>query len=786
MKKRSLSVLALVMLMSSVSLASCNDNKESEKNQVVNSIGIVENSIATTYTINTMVDYSNLAIYTYNAEKEIISVLKASENKESITYTEIDTSALTDKKTFEVQYKTGDNTFKTSLDYKVIDVQYELNDWIADENYTRTISTVGNDKLSNPDSGKYENDFIKAGKYYIGNENAVELLPTVTGINPDDPMDIVSRKEIPDGTTFSLSDETGQKVELENVLEDIESLKKSGLVKFKNTVTGVYTLTLSNPSLDKSINYTMNVVSAYNVLEAKDVFALNNSLNCGDFGSAYNEQIKKFKNDNNLPETNGLVFQNDITFHKSDLPEIYLWKEGEATDKSVAGSLKDWIGLVDHQFTANEEKVTVYGNCHRLMLDDNKESKDAFPYIVTDSSTGEKQEAGKPISSHASFFYSSFADGVDPTTCKLSIQDLEMSGNMGVSSESDITEGGPMLVKTSVSTSIDNVIASKVYIPVMIEGHNEKAEGGWYTCDIEISNSRFRDLFNSAVYVYGNGNMTINHSEMMKTGGPLLFLNPLTEELPAYPNDFASLAHTFVNVDASTVFSNYTEGKGGWFDAYNGASAIASNLKTVDQLFNLQCSTSFLKSETNGADSVSKFDFWMVSLPDNGESIDLPVDKGGSYVNVTIGGKTVYSTLDGRDEVFQKAMAMAQDQSAQNIMAYVESLTSTDFGNNLAYASTANEMTFRLLDEEGKPQYAVLAPGANNQYVLADSKYVILSTLGMDVSAMSSQPNAVFSKNGTLSCTINGAAQSSNPQNPSTLKGVCNYGLILGNYHTLA
>ncbi len=774
------------MLMSSVSLASCHDDPTSEQDKVIRSIGIVENSIATTYTIHTEPDYSKLSIYTYNAAKEVISVLKASENKDSITYTAIDTSALTDKKSFEVQYKTGDDTFKATLDYKVIDVEYELNDWIADENYTRTVSTAGNDKLSDPTSGKYENDFIKAGKYYIGNENAVELLPTITGINPDDPMDIVSRKEIPDGTMFALTNEAGEKIELENALEDLENLKKNGLVKFKNSIEGVYTLTLSNPELDKTITYTMNVVSAYNVSKAIDVFALNNSLNCGDFGSAYNEQIKKFKTDNNLPDTNGLVFQNDITFHKSDLPEIYLWKEGEATDKSVAGSLKDWIGLVDHKFTENDEKVAIYGNCHRLMLDDNKESKDAFPYILTDSSTGEKQEAGKPISSHASFFYSSFEDGVDPTSCQLKIQDLEMSGNMGVSAESDITEGGPMFVKTSVSTTLDNIIASKVYIPVMIEGHNEKVDGGWYTCDIAINNSRFRDLFNSAVYVYGNGNMTINHSEMMKTGGPLLFLNPLTEELPAYPTDLSALAHTFVNIDASTVLSNYTEGKGGWFDAYNGASAIASNLKTVDQLFNLQCSTSFLKSETNGADSVSKFDFWMVSLPENGESIDLPVDKGGAYVNVTIGGKTAYSTLDGRDEVFQKAMAMAQEQNAQNVMAYVDSLTSTDFGNNLAYASTANEMTFRLLDDADKPHYAVLAPGANNQYMLADSKYVLLSALGMDVSSLSAQPNEVFQKNGTLACTINGAAQSSNPQNPSTLKGVCNYGLILGNYHTLA
>ncbi len=786
MKKTKTSLLLLSFIMMDLSLVACQDKTSdkgsSKKDDKIASIAIVKDSIASTYTIGSTVDYSKLAIETLNASKEVLNTLKASENKGKITYSTIDTSTLTDKRTFEVVLTQDNVEYKTSMDYKVIDVQYELNDWSANANYTSTVANKGNNQLTDPESGTYQNGFIKAAKYYVGNENAVNLLPTVTALNPEDPLDIVTLDKIPDGTIFSLKDESGEKVELENALENIDELKTKGTVKFQDDVTGVYTLTLSNPNLSNEIVYNINVVSGYNVSKAKDMYALNNSLNCGVYGSAYNEKMATFKKELGLPDSNGLVFQNDVTFCKSDLPTFYLWEKGEATDDSVVGSLKDWLGIIDHRFTKDSESVHVYGNGHRLMLNDDETDADCFPYIVTDSQNGEKQEANKPISSHAAFFYSDHASGVNPETCYFTIQDLEMSGNMGVSAESNIALGGPMLAKVRINTTMDNVIASKVYMPAMVEGYDFSSDGKLYNTTMNVNDCRFRDLFNSAIYIYGNGTLNVTHSEMMKAGGPLLFLNPITQELPSYPNDLSSIGMTDVNIDETSVLSNYTEGKGGWFDAYNGASALAAQLKNADALFNNQCKTSFLKTDNN----VSKFDFWMVSLPINNESIELPVDKGGVNVDVTIGSKKAFSTLDGRDTVFQKAIAMSQEQSQANILSYVNSLTSTDFGNNLAYAATASAVTFKLVDEQNVPHYSIVNVKDNN-YFLCDSQYALLSALGMDVSSMSYAPNEVFnSASNCLAATINGSAQSVNPQDPSTLKGVCNYGILLGNYKKLS
>ncbi len=786
MKKSKMSLLLLSFMMMDLSLVACSDktsDKETTKDEKIASIAIVKDSIASTYTIGSTVDYSKLQIQTLNAANDVLNTLKASENKDKITYSTIDTSTLTEKRTFEVVFKENNVEYKTTMDYKVIDVQYELNDWSANENYTRTVTTVGNNNLTDPDSANYENDFIKSGVYYIGNENAVNLLPTVTALDPENPLDIVTLDKMPSDTVFSLKDESGEKVELENALEAVDELKNNGTVKFKDDITGKYTLTLSNPNLDNDIVYNVNVVSGYNVTKAIDMYALNNSKNCGVYGSKYNEKMEEFKHENALPSTNALVFQNDITFNKSDLPTFYLWEEGEATEPSVVGSLKDWLGIIDHQFTEDNEEVTVYGNCHRLMLNDDESNADAFPYIVTDSQTGEKQEANKPISSHAAFFYSNHASNVNPETCSFTIKDLAMSGNMGVSAESDIVEGGPMLTKTRVNTKFDNVITSKVYMSAMLEGYDFASDGSIYNMELDITDCRFRDLFNSAIYIFGNGSVNITHSEMMKAGGPLLFVNPITQELPAYPNDLSSIGMTDITIDDSSVLSNYTEGKGGWFDAYNGASVLATNLKNMNALFNNQCSTSFLKTENN----VDKFDFWMVSLPINDESIELPVDKGGVNVDVTVGGKKVFSTLDGRDLVFQRAIAMSQDSSQTNILSYVNSLTSTDFGNNLAYAGIDNEITFKVVDDSDTPHYSMVNVKPDGQYFLCDSQYAILSTLGMDTSSMSYAPHETFNNaSKCLAATINGSKQSTNPQDPSTLKGVCNYGLLLGNYKKLS
>ena len=536
----------------------------------------------------------------------------------------------------------------------------------------------------------------------------------------------------------------------------------------------------------------MNVVDGYNVTSAKDCFAIDN------YGykvySADVEKMKNWKEEQGLPNANGLVFQKDVTINKSDLPSFYFWGD-EATADSVKGSYKDWQGLFDYKFQ-KEGNVTIYGNDHRLMLNDAKDDPDAFPLIISDSMTGEIQEANKPISTHASIFYTHEGDNIDPSKCTFTIQDLEFSGNNGVSAESTITTGGPMFVKGRTNTDLTNVNVSKTYIAIMLDNWTSE---GFHDSVINVENCRFRDLGNSAVYIYKNGTMNVKNSDLMTAGGPLVFLNPFTEKLPTFTGDVTAyaasvneLVHTSINIDEKTFLSNYTEGKGGWFAAYSGAESYAATIKSISPLTQAQFGMDFLKTDSS---NVSKFNFVSFVLPtSSGEGLGLDTNAGGINTNFTIGGKLVYSTLDGASTVAEKALAYqtasaSGDASAiQNAgLAYVNALSTTDFGNGLTFAGTAAATTFKKFDSDGVAHYGLVNSDGTNYWV-ENTQYTILKSMGYDDATLTTlgiekYPGDAFKSEGYISAEINSVSMPGSPTAFTNFEGVCNYGLILGNYH---
>ncbi len=785
-KKKLLIALSCLTLLSFVGCGETSSSN-SELDTKVKSIEIVKNSIQKTYSVGDKVSYSSLAINTLNAKKEVIQTLKASENK-SITYTSIDTSKVATG-IFEVTYTENDETFKTTMEYAVNDIQYTLVNWMPSDTYTSCVSYKANSKISTSEENP-EQGFIETPKYYIGNDNAVSLLPKMTSVNPNNPLDTKTIYEIPSNVTFTLTNSDNETLDLNAYLDNISELKSKGLVKFKDSVEGEYTLKLTSPDQDQAITYTLNVVDAYNVLEAKDVFALDN---CKWSFYSTQDKMRTYKTENNIPDAKGLVFQNDITFNKSDLPSHFFWGD-EATAESVKGSYKDWQGLINYYFE-EPETVNVFGNAHKFMLNDSSTDEDAFPLITTDSQQGEIQQTGKPISSHASIFYTTVPNtGVETEDCVLNIQDLEFSGNMGVSSDDEITTGGPMFIKSQTSSSFKNVIVSKTYIAYMLD--NWSIDGVYHDNHASIENCRFRDLANGALYIYKNGKVTIKNSDLLTTGGPLIFINPVTQFIPTYTsaeqfqNDLSKLVSTDVVIDDKSFLSNYTAGTGGWFAAYEGAEAYSASIKALSPIMQGQFQMDFLNAN-------NKFNFISFVLPiSSSEGLGLSNDAGGINVNVTIGGKKVYSTLDGLLENYTKAFAYASatqgsQEQTDALMSYVDSLSSTDFGNNLTFAGVSSANTFKVIDAEGKNYYGLVNTDGNNNYWIENTKYTILNTLGFSESILSSMginklAGDSFKTSGYLSANLNSVTLAGGPTNITEFKGVCNYGLILGDYHSIA
>ena len=785
MKKYNKIALLTLSSLSIITLVGCNDGT-SEEDKTIESIKIVEGSIASSFYLDSTPDYSNLKVKTLNKSNEEIETIKVSEKTSYFTYTEIDTSTLAKGKVFTVTYKVDDRSFEDSITYDVIDHEYEIVSWSQNASYSHSVeASFTNSKLSSSEEN-LESGFLENRLYYIGNQNEANLLPQINALDENNTPMVINF--LPAGVSMSIK-EDGKEAELDasKYIENAGSFLKNGLLKFKSDVTGSFVITLkvdSNPAL-KPIEYKVNVVNAYNATKGIDLYAL---ANCKAsyypyYDSTFNNDLKEFKEKNSIPETTAIVFQNDITFNKSDLISSYFWGD-DAVSSNVKGSFKDWIHIVDHTFD-KEESVVVYGNSHHLALNDNKKDPDCFPDILTESSTGTAQDAGEPISFHSTLFYGSFAEGVDPAKCNFDIQDLEVSGNLGVSAESTIKVGGPMFMKTEVTSSFNNVNVSKFYMALMAVG-NETVGNSTYDVQptLNVNSCRFRDTFNASIYCYAGGTINIKNSELVNAGGPLLFLNPRTEDFSAYTSDISKLGKAEVNIDNKSFLSNKSEGKGGWFDAYS-ATTLAGQLINLDQLF-ATIGMSFLRKDNN----VSKFNFLMVNLPINEEGITLPYNKGGVNVTVRKGDNIVYSTVDGYADVYAKAAGFAgattPEQQYLKGRELCSALGNTFFGNNYAFSNQASMAFFAATNAEGEREFACPAVDATGQITgLQRTEYAILGAKGLANATDSPTPTDIMKNEGYLAATLIQNNSASSLVDLTAYKGACNYGVLFGDYHKI-
>lgn len=784
-------------------LASCG-----EEDSVLTSIKIASKSINTSYVKGATPIYDNLSIDLIDQNGKTMKNLKWIDNKDSITHSEIDTSELTSGKVFTVTYNFENKEYTDTLNYVVTET-YTFSSWASNNNYTNTISTTSvNAKISTSEDS-LETGFMKQAEFYVGNMNEVNLLPVLNGLDKTTPnYQTITLDKIPEGASVKLSSETGEDLAVEDYIENANTFVVDGLLKFKANVEGSFKVTLKHPSMKNEIVYSLKVVNGYNVTKATDLFAFYTATSANTYWPYYysieTDWMKEWKAKYNLPEADNLIIQNDIVIGKSDLPDHYYWQESDGCDAAVVGSLKDWLRIFDHAFKNPDDIATIYGNKHSITLNNDATDENKLPYITTESTSGEAQKADTPISSHSTLFYASFGDNKNPFDCKLVFKDLQGVGNYGLSADDQMNNVGPMFLKSEINSYFDNCWMSQFFIVGLSDGpgstdvsdtsaNSKNADGKLIHPDINVDSSRFVNSGSSAIYVYGAGDVNINNSDVAKAGGPLVFLQPVTEKTAddaASALAFETKVSTHVDIDDKSFLSNWNAGKGGWFSAYEGASAIAGALQSMDGLFTPYGMT-FLKT----ADDSTKFNFLVLNLPisDSATGVGLPdIEDGGTDVTVKKGGHVVYSTLEGYADVINAIINTQTSDAAAAYKAYAEALSGTFFGNNLAYANIANEIVFATTDKDGKHEFSMVNSDASGNYFLCPSDYAIKAGFisgGMlpATDIPSSTPNVKTP--GLLSCTINGGNGQIYPSsmitNPFGYNGARNYGLVLGDYRAI-
>jgi hypothetical protein len=666
-----------------------------ESRSKVDHIAIVGGTVATSYVQGDTPDYSNLAIVVYNTYGESIRVVKYSEAAGTITITSpIVTTTVTTAGTFVVSYKTAEMTEAkiTSLTYTVtskeIDTTLTPVSWENCKLWT-DYATSKNATSTAKSTTTMVNSFMEKSEFMLGNINAVSMFPIVhyTNANNDD----ITISSLVDVTVKLTVTGSTTELALADYLDNPTTIATKGLIDFKSTVTGKYTVTFIYKSGSvvgfSNIVYNFNVISAYNITTAKQMSIINNTTEA-NVTSVINGVT--FKNYYGIDAGNydSYVIQDDIVIGYDDIPNYYVWG-GDGTyntpiSASVKKSLRSNVGIYTHEFSEGHTTLSIYGNYHQIDLASD------FPYMVTPSGTGEAKATDQKITdgSAALFGYGSAPTNEALKASKIVFKDLKATGNQGVTASLDPAEKeGLSFIKPQVGTEMENCVLNSWFVAINVSAWWHSATD-YCNPTSTISYTRIHDSYSTAVYQWKIGTVNITNSDIKDAAGPLLINEPRRYSLNNTETGVSYLDGSGVDqrhgawmyIDSNTYLENWITGQGGWF-TINDATSYAANILQMGLA--MGADTEIGRSFTQTYDSSNKMN--IVALNWGGFSNGTT---GVSYGGIKIGDAWMYNCQDNKAAVEAGVAALASDSGA----SYMAALSSfSDFTSIWTHQRTGYE-----------------------------------------------------------------------------------------------
>lgn len=528
------------------------------------------------------------------------------------------------------------------------------------------------DSLSNKEekTNKQEEFVNRKKPYYVGDDNAFNVRPIVhyaVSVNDkkfpvakDDTIFNISL-EIKNGNEYTKVEDTTQYLDnVDTTTCDLDFNEQAIGKTFKISVVPTDAPSEKINQFTKTLEVV--VVDGFNVYNAKELGYFNNNL------TTTKDAWSNFMTENNLNyqgEIKSLVLQNNISITKDDIPSYFMYSaedlkgQGTAIINKYVGSLKDqYEGIYHRNFQDKDETFSLYGNYFTL---DARE----LPLVKKQSDKGFEAGDKSEVISHVALFKTRNINEDDKKYI-FNISDLTVIGN--ASRQEDTSLGGGIIFHKGghMVTNFNNMISRCWFITNFAEYKKAK-----YT----INDSKEYDNFNSFIYNWG-GNVEINNSEMTGAGGPIIIqdhVNPNKED-----------THIGKSIINNSKLENWVAGTEGWFNLFTGASALALQVKGMDQLFNFFGGKTFLKND----DSAVKFNLICVNKSggDAGLSIGQKISGSISFDNKTMDyGET--------DENFAKLY--------QNTPKDAQAIFRTTEENSYAY--TNGKGLFNKLDSNNNP-----------------------------------------------------------------------------------
>lgn len=617
MKKFSIAIFSIMVLVVSVFFAGCGETPEEKEIRTVAAQGLRDAYYVTETidfsSVNLLVTYSDGSSETLTrGEVDLENAADRNSETQFILYTSgLSTAEPREEGNYPITCLiVGEETTRSLMTIEIRDdmsLAYDLAIF-ADPNFVQTYKDNYADATNSGSvigaEGYLESAFMVTSGYTVGNDNEFIYKPTYT----------LFRKNSTDPVEANIN------VEVE--VRENNNLVGSNVYTFNNDTYGftftddaighTYTITMSPSDWDldellmNESTFTVTVQDGWNVYNALDLGRINlfNEENIDeiDFANYYKMSVRNIFYDpetfagsgygnikyyelweefltekglTNLTEINGVYIHSDIVVTDQDIPSEYFISSEETSVQSAVGTIRDFAFLYSHYILTD---FTVNGNLFSIDLSGLRAgmsyaSNDDAPLTIY-SSEADFTEPG-----HSTVFaFIGYEGGPTATLCN-----LDARGNMSTAYSADpdmegmdaVGAAGSLIFVKSIfgETYVDNIISKEFLISLYMEG-----ETGLKTMD--VSNSKVFDCFNSGIFSFGSDNNTVTNSHLERFGGPVMFL------ISRAGNDNELVGSAGVTVDASSKLESMVEGTEGWF-AITGGDLIAASIKsTLDTSLN--------------------------------------------------------------------------------------------------------------------------------------------------------------------------------------------------------
>lgn len=543
-------------------------------------------------------------ILDYTIEGVSSTVLK----DETIDYTKVTLKPVFKSGRVAVQadHVTYDKLQVTPIDVSVANVTKTLSVVYNSKTYTKEIRVVEYNVLgfSSPSfvtqyNNRKENSYNSTGSsgvkgfntieenYVVGDDNAFVFNPVVqvkygngsTGIKED--VVLKAKTYIHNGTSY-VEENSEEYISFNGSTHEFTFGSEAKNQQFKIEVS------LDDTRYSDVLTFEFTVVDGYNVYNAKQLSIIDNR-NQGNKWTNFlgSEYLGKTLNPASV------VVHGNITITKNDIPTIHFYKESDVNPgdldygvyddstiegrKKVIGSLKDTQGSDDEGYryifsrdVANGTSFTLHGNYFTFDLSQ-------MPLIVRED--GAINSTGKGVNSHVAVF-SLWGDYSAPVTGSAEVRNIRWYGNAKKSEDSTIS-GGVLGVKASnLNATFYNNLAEAFCIPYFFETPEENCED----VVMNLTKCNAYDAYNTLLYLWSGERINIDDCKLIGAGGPVMICDHVKHE-----TDGSGGYTTNVYIDTqgigTSVLESWVAGTEGWFDTYEGAGALATQIKAFSALY---------------------------------------------------------------------------------------------------------------------------------------------------------------------------------------------------------